>query len=121
LAKAAGVSVTRYLGVFISVFITFATAWILNYAADDLSLSLYDLCAVLIVVVVLNGTKFVIWGALNKRFKLSDTYPLTALFFPLIFVFAIVSGDAELTLNKVAGLCLIVTGFYFFEKSRVEG
>jgi hypothetical protein len=62
----------------------------------------------------------VIWGALNKRFKLSDTYPLTALFFPVIFLFALLSGESDLDINKLVGLLLIVSGLFYFEKSRVE-
>jgi len=109
----------RYLGAFSSVGLTLATALTLRAGKG---LPLFSVLFVLMIAVVmgLNVAKLVIWGALNRRYDLSHTYPLTALFFPAIFITALILGDTSLSLCKLVGLILIMTGLIYFERYGVR-
>lgn len=109
----------RYLGALCIVAITLMTAITLRAGRNEVFLS--PLFLVMISVVIgLNIGKFFIWGALNRRHDLSKTYPLTTVFFPLIFIFAIIVGDAVLDISKVVGLIIIVIGIIYVERFGVR-
>ena len=108
----------RILSVLLSVLMTFATAVILKLAAGEFSLISMMGLLIIIIVFVINVLKFLIWGWLNNRYDLSKTYPLTALFFPLIFIYAVMAGDTLMTTQKILGLSLILAGLIFMETAR---
>lgn len=110
----------RILSVLFTVFLTFFTSVILSTAASRFELFSLLGGLVIAIVVFLNVVKFIIWGWLNQRYDLSKTYPLTALFFPLIFIYAILSGNSEVTINKIIGLITILIGLVWmeFKKSK---
>ena len=66
---------------------TIASSLILNYAAKQ-NFHMFSIMALglIALAILVNVLKFVFWGYLHKRFDLSKTYPLTAIFFPLIFL-----------------------------------
>jgi len=109
----------RYIGVFSSVGLTLATAFSLSYAAKNFKMLSLQFAVILCLVIILNISKFIIWGKLNKRFDLSKTYPLTAIFFPLIFIISIITGDSAISMQKTVGLVLIFFGVYFFDKYSI--
>ena len=96
--------------VFSTVLITLITAMLLSFGAKNFSA--YSLVGLLIFFIVfsLNIVKFKLWGFVYKRYHLNESYPSTALFFPLIYLVAIVNGDAVFELNKVIGVLLILIG-----------
>lgn len=110
----------KLTGVFTSVLLTLLTAFILSYSAKNIKL--YSITCILIfsLVIFLNIIKFLIWGGLNKKFDLSKTYPLTAIFYPLIFITAILTGDTIISIQKVLGLIFISFGVYYFERYGVD-
>jgi len=110
----------RILAVLLSVLMTFATAVILKLGAAEFSLISMMGLLIIIIVFVINVLKFMTWGWLNNRYDLSKTYPLTALFFPLIFIYAAMAGDTSMTAQKVLGLCLIMSGLIFMETARYK-
>lgn len=110
----------RILGVLLSVLMTFATSVILKLSAAEFSLTSIMGLLIILIVFVINLLKFMTWGWLNKRYDLSKTYPLTALFFPLIFIYAVVAGDTLMTTQKILGLCLILVGLVIMETARYK-
>ncbi|MEZ8169577.1 hypothetical protein Q5H80_00895 [Vibrio sp. SNU_ST1] len=108
----------RIVSVLFTVFLTFLTSVILSESASQVELFSWVGIAVIATVVFLNVIKFIAWGWLNRRYDLSKTYPLTAMFFPLIFIYAVATGEAELTLQKVVGLGIILSGLYLMEVSK---
>lgn len=110
----------RILSVLFTVFLTFFTSILLSTAASRFELLSLLGGLVIAIVVFLNVVKFFIWGWLNQRYDLSKTYPLTAIFFPLIFIYAIFTGSAELTINKVIGLIIILIGLLWMEFKKTK-
>ncbi len=60
-------------------------------------------------VMALNVLRLGIWGAAHRRFPLSDTFPLSALFFPIMLAVAWAFGDA-ITWRQWLGAALITAG-----------
>lgn len=110
----------RIVSVLLTVLLTFFTSVLLSISASKFELISFLGGLVIIMVVFLNIVKFFIWGWLNKHYDLSKTYPLTALFFPLIFIYAILNGNSEVTINKIIGLITILIGLVWmeFKKSK---
>lgn len=102
----------------LTVLLTLATSIFLDQASEVTSLLSYTGVLVVFFVFILNAIKFFIWGWLNKRFDLSRTYPLTSLFFPLIFLYALLSEEAVFDLQKLLGLVIILGGVYVMESSK---
>ena len=57
----------------------------------------------------IHALRFLLWGYVHRRWPLSHTYPMTAVFFPLIIVMAAAYGD-PIHLNQVLGGLLIAGG-----------
>ena len=64
---------------------------------------------VLALVTVLSLGRFVVWGAMHKRFPVSIAYPATALFFPCLVAVAAAYGE-RVSLAQVLGACLVTMG-----------
>jgi len=60
-------------------------------------------------VLALDFLRFVVWGSAHRRFPLSETYPLSSLFFPAMLVVSLSFGE-RITLQQVAGVLLIASG-----------
>ena len=58
----------------------------------------------------LNVSKFVIWGLIHKRYDLSGSYPIMALLYPIMYIIAIINGEAVLDLYKCIGTIFIMVG-----------
>lgn len=67
------------------------------------------IAAVLAVVAALSVGRFVVWGAMHKRFPISIAYPATALFFPCLVVVAAAYGE-PVSVAQVAGAGLVTAG-----------
>lgn len=52
------------------------------------------------------GLRFLLWGYAHKRWPLSLTYPLTAVFFPLLIALAAVYGEPVKAQQWLGGLCI---------------
>lgn len=71
-----------------------STAWIL---------------VVLAAAVTLNGLRFLVWGYTHRRYPLSHSYPLTALFFPCILLVAAWYGE-PIRAAQIVGVGVIMLG-----------
>ncbi|WP_413285379.1 hypothetical protein [Vibrio sp. MA40-2] len=102
----------RILGVMFTVFLTLSTSILLDASTK---LNSGSVLVVICVVVLINALKFVIWGKLNQYYDLSKTYPLTTLFYPLIFIYAIVFRGVDFELIKLFALIIIMSGIFMTE------
>ncbi|HEY1772879.1 MAG TPA: hypothetical protein VGM47_04195 [Gammaproteobacteria bacterium] len=61
------------------------------------------------VTLGIHGLRFLLWGYVHKRWPLSHTYPMTAVFFPLVIIMAAAYGE-PIHLNQALGGLLIAGG-----------
>lgn len=103
--------------VIITIVLQLLAAWLLSSAAKrptfpgDQGFGVRWMVAALAVgcAVGLNIFRFVIWGYMHKRYPLSHTYPLTALFFPCVLILSALQGHPVGTW-EVWGTLLITGG-----------
>ena len=69
-----------------SVLLNVGTAVILKTTADQGAASTLIVLTGIGLSFFLNGLRFLAWGYANKRYRLSYTYPITSLFFPLMLL-----------------------------------
>ena len=62
------------------------------------------------LVLGLNAGRFLLWGFLHKNYPLSFVFPLSAIFFPVILFIDIFIYDEQITLSKLIGVVLILSG-----------
>lgn len=93
----------------LAVALNLLSAIVLKEAADVKDASLALISIVLSVVVLINLTRIGCWAAIHRRFQLTDSYPLTGLFFPMILVASAFYGE-EIGTAKLTGTLLITVG-----------
>jgi drug/metabolite transporter (DMT)-like permease len=109
----------KYLLVFVTVAMTIASALLLDYAADSHQSVNFLVLFILGSAVAVNVVKFVFWGWVLKRYDLSASYPLTSVFFPLIFLTAWWREEHfQAGWPQWMGMALILAGIFVFEKKR---
>ena len=106
---------TKQFMVFSTVIITLMTSLILDFTANKLSTINSYVIGVILIVLFLNVLKFSIWNIIHKNFEISKSYPLTSIFFPLIFVIAFFQGNVEISITKVLGVFFIIIGIFTFD------
>lgn len=112
--------IKKVLLVFSTVLVTLLTAILLNYGAKQASLMSYTGIIIVGIVVTINFIKFIVWGKIYKKYDLSESYPLIALFFPLIYFVAIIKSEANLEILKVVGVLFIFIGIWVMNKKNVK-
>lgn len=108
--------ISKILMVFSTVLVTLFTAILLNYSAKNSELLSLSGVSVIFVVLGINFIKFKTWGFIYKHYHLSESYPLIALFFPLIYFVAIINNEAVFKLTKLTGILLIMVGTIIMTK-----
>ena len=93
----------------VAVGLSLVSAVVLKEAADMQRTSLLVVAALISLVVLINLLRVVLWAAIHKRFRLSDAYPLTSMFFPMIMVLSALYGE-EIVIAKLIGTALITLG-----------
>ena len=93
----------------IAVGLNLVSAIVLKEAADMQRSSLLVIGTLIFLVILINLLRVVFWAAIHSRFRLSDSYPLTSLFFPMILVLSALYGE-EIGLAKLFGTGLITLG-----------
>jgi drug/metabolite transporter (DMT)-like permease len=93
----------------VAVMLNLISAAVLKEAADMGKASPLAIGVLILVVIFINLLRMVFWAAIHKRFRLSDSYPLTSLFFPMILVLSAIYGE-EMGLAKLIGTALITLG-----------
>jgi multidrug transporter EmrE-like cation transporter len=97
------------LVVTVAVVLQIAGAIVLKSLADRAPVAPALLLAGIGVVAFLNGLRFLAWGFAHRRYPLSTTYPLAAVFFPLMLAVAYLYGD-PVRLPQWLGTGLITAG-----------
>lgn len=115
-----GVNAYRYIAVFISVALTIGTALILRAATSFDDTQIIIISMLIGAAFFVNVLKFLLWGWLNKRYDLSKTYPLTVIFFPLIYVVSHYVDDTPFTAQKTLGILIVIVGLIVFERNKAE-
>jgi len=87
-----------------------AGAIVLKTLADRVDYTSATMAALGIgAVVALNLLRVGVWGAAHRRYPLSQTFPLSALFFPAMLLLALAYGE-EAGARQVIGAVLITAG-----------
>lgn len=107
--------------VFVTVLLTLSSAALLNYAAKQMAFGVSLTLAIIIAVVGINVLKLKLWGDIYQRYHLHESYPLTAVFFPLIYLYAVLIGEGTFQWHKTIGAFLIVTGIAVMSYNRSAG
>lgn len=104
-----------------TVVLQLASAWVLGSVAAMSPHPGWTLGAIAILAAIgLNLFRFVIWGYTHRRFPLSHTYPLTALFFPCVLVLSCLRGDL-VSLHQIGGTLLITLGAFALGAAGKQG
>lgn len=101
--------VLALLLVSVAVGLNLVSAVVLKEAADKQCSSLLAIAALILLVASINLLRVALWAAIHKRFRLSDSYPLTSLFFPMILALSALYGE-EIGFTKIFGTALITLG-----------
>lgn len=105
----------------LTVAMTIASALLLDFAADQYKTINLLVLLLLGTAVAVNVVKFVFWGWVLKRYDLSTSYPLTAIFFPLIFLTAWWrEAHFHAGWPQWLGMGLILAGIFVFEKKQAS-
>lgn len=110
--KNTGITPKAILAVFLVVCLNLFGAWVLKRATGFPLWSLWAALSVGLVIGV-NIGRFLIWGWMHKRIDLSKSYPLTAMFFPMIAVLSVLDGEVIAPIQW-AGVALITIGVVWF-------
>ncbi len=110
----------KHILVFSTVLITVSSSLLLDYTAALITKT--NIIALMLIgtAYCLNILKFIVWGKIHKNFDVSQSYPLTSIFFPMIFLISYFKGETELSFCKIVGAAIIIIGLILFEKKEQE-
>ena len=110
--KTAKLSFVSVAAVFFVVSLNLLGAWILKTAT---SLPLMSIAALFFLglVIAINIGRFLLWGWMHRRIDLSKSYPLTAMFFPLVAILSAFKGEHIDPIQWV-GVGIITLGVVWF-------
>ncbi len=98
-----------FLLVILTVVINLMVAVSLDVLASKEGIHLIFIVLTLSIVLGLNGIRFLLWGIVHALLPLNKSYPLSAIFFPLIVVVSYLRGE-ETTILEFFGSLLIALG-----------
>lgn len=84
-------------------------ASLIKYATELLHANVLLVVGLLAIVLVISFGRFVVWGAMHKRFPVSVAYPATALFFPCVVALAYLYGE-HVSVAQASGAALVSLG-----------
>ena len=96
----------------VAVALNIASAIVLKEAVELANPTTIVLIGLLSLVALINLLRVVFWAAIHRRYRLSDSYPLTAIFFPMILLVSMFYGE-QVSAFKIAGTLLITLGVAF--------
>ena len=99
--------------IFIIVSISISTALILDYI-QNLNIDFFSFHVIVGITFVLglNVFKFIVWNFLHKRYDLSSTYPMTAIYFPLIYIISVFKAEVTVDILSIIGILFVFFGVY---------
>lgn len=101
-----------------TVVVGLCSSLLLDFAAEKEDKFTFLALVLIGLAFVANLFRFLLWGAIHKRYEMSKSYPLTASFFPLIFIVSLMQGETVLSWQKIMGVVMIVLGLLVFEQFR---
>ncbi len=102
--------------VFVSVCINFVASITMNYAAKQQAL--FVALVFIGIAIALNLLRFAYWGTILKRYDLSHAYPITALFFPLIYFYSVYFEKMAFHPVKLLAVAFIILGVIVLNKKE---
>lgn len=105
-------SIIALIAAFVVVSLNLVGAYVLKHAATFETISLLALFLVGVVISV-NIGRFLLWGWMHRRIDLSKSYPLTAIFFPLVALLSVYNGENIRPIQWV-GIAFITLGVFWF-------
>ncbi|MBA3447602.1 MAG: hypothetical protein H0T56_08320 [Pseudaminobacter sp.] len=106
--------------VLVVVFLNIFNAVILKYAAIAAHAHFIIVGSFILLVLLINVGRVIVWGWIHKRYSLARSYPLTAIFFPLIAITSWWQGE-PITLQAVIGVVTITAGVVWYALFVPEG
>lgn len=106
-----------FLLVSMAVGLNLASAVVLKEAADMRDTPLLVISTLVFLVILINLLRVAFWSAIHKRFRLSDSYPLTSMFFPMILMLSALYGE-EIEITKLIGTVFITLGVLMLMSSE---
>lgn len=104
-----------------TVLLQLLAAWILDLVAKSVHQKVLWVAAVTIALAIaINLGRFLIWRHAHRHFPLSQTYPLTALFFPCVLLLSWWHGQ-HITSLQMLGTALITFGVMLMAAPRKTG
>jgi len=101
----------------VAVGLSLLSAIVLKEAADMRHAPVAVIGGLIGLVIIINLMRVGFWSAIHKRFRLSDSYPLTSIFFPMILVLSALYGE-EIGLAKLVGTSLITLGVLILSDTK---
>ncbi|HWG10794.1 MAG TPA: hypothetical protein VN693_04770 [Rhodanobacteraceae bacterium] len=95
--------------VILNILLQLVSASLIKLSSSTQTMPLGFILFLLGLVCVLNLGRFMVWGAMHKRFPVSVAYPATALFFPCLVAIAAAYGE-HVSFAQVSGACLVTLG-----------
>lgn len=101
-----------------SIMLTILSAILLNFTSQKYSL--LSIAGIILIgcVIFVNFVKFILWGKIYNKYDLSEVYPLTALFFPIIYIISLYQNETSLSFRKLIGVLIILVGCFIFNQKR---
>ena len=93
----------------IAVALNLLSAIVLKEAADMGHPTLMVIAGIIMLVALINLFRVMFWAAIHRRFPLSDSYPLTSIFFPMILAISALYGES-IGMGKIVGTLFITLG-----------
>jgi len=97
--------------VYLTVGLNAFSAVILKEAADMEHFSIFLVVVLVMAVILVNLFRVYVWGVIHKSYRLTDSYPLTSLFFPLILLLGVYYGDG-VRMPELIGAAMITVGVF---------
>jgi len=92
-----------------TVLLQLTGAALLKQATLEVHLGLVITAVFIAAAFGMQGARFLLWGYAHRRWPLSMTYPMTAIFFPLLIALAMLYGE-QVALHQWLGGLLISAG-----------
>jgi drug/metabolite transporter (DMT)-like permease len=90
----------------VTVLLQLVGAAFLKQASLDTHLALWIPAAFIVAAFGVQGLRFLLWGYAHKRWPLSVTYPMTAIFFPMLIALAAAYGEPVSVQQWIGGFCI---------------
>lgn len=114
------VDTVKIVWVSLTVMLTLAGALLLNHGAKYMKLTPEIFFIIISGVIIINIVKLKLWAFIYQRYYLHESYPITALFFPLIYTIAIFNEESAFSMQKLIGITLIMLGIIMVGQKHKE-